>query len=381
MRRSDQYALRYFSSSLHTLLCKTEAVVNYETSYLVFSHAAAASECSSNFTGFSLILTVTPNPCLDKTWQVDKLQIDKVNRPLLTHTLAGGKGVNVARVLKTLGCNAVAAGICGGATGKMILQALSKEGIAHDFVRAQGETRTCAAIVNTTDCTQTEINEAGPVLTRSGAAKLFALVDRLLTENNCKWLALCGSLPPGAPDEMYALLTEIAKSHGVQTALDSSGTALIRGAEASPFLLKPNRAEAEYLTGMAIGCRDDAVHAAQIVQERYHIPAVVITLGEEGAVFVWNNKLYVASSPAIRFVSAVASGDSFLAALLCTWMLGEGDESACEALRMALGAGAANAELVGAGLCTREAIVQKAREVMVHCSTLQSYSAYSAQQL
>ena len=325
---------------------------------------------TSTTAGYLLILTVTPNPCLDKTWQVDKLQIDRVNRPLLTHTLAGGKGINVARVAHELGCKVVATGICGGATGRMILQGLGKEGIVHHFVRIRGETRTCAVIVDATDCTQTEINEAGPRLTRTGTSKLFTLIHRLLSEGSFRWLALCGSLPPGASEGVYARLIEIARSYGVQVALDSSGQALLRGAEAAPFLLKPNRSEAEYLVGFSIEGRQDAIRAAQMLQERYHIPAVVVTLGGDGAVFLWNNKLYDALAPSIRFVSAVASGDSFLAALLCTFATDGDEQNAVQALRMGLGAGAANAEIVGAGLCTKEDILRKAEEVRVQCSTL-----------
>ena len=302
-----------------------------------------------------MILTVTPNAAVDKTYRVDGFQIDRVNRPTLTHTVAGGKGINVARVYQTLGGEAIVTGFLGGLNGRIVARALEKEEITEQCVRVSGETRLCSAVIDPTNGTQTEINEPGHEITRREQTSLLRRFESLLSQVSFHFVVLSGSLPPGASDDLYAELIARAKSRDIRTVLDTSGAALKIGLDAHPYFAKPNRAE---LAGIGYSIESDAdlsETARKLTTEAVDVLAV--TLGEDAALFVTHDGTALRSfPPKIEFASAVASGDSFLAAYLWSWSHGAKPEDYREALRLATGAGAANAAVIGAGFCTCDAI-------------------------
>jgi len=311
-----------------------------------------------------LILTVTPNATVDKTYRVEDFRLDRVNRPSLTYTVAGGKGINVARVYQTLGGAALSTGFLGGLNGRIVAQAMRQEGLPDAFVRISGETRLCIAVIDPNSGTQTEVNEGGPEVSARSVRKLVQCVARLLSQQTFEFVVLSGSLPPGVPAALYAELIGIARQAGVLAVLDSSGEPLRLGLEAKPFLVKPNRAEMESLIGTPVRDRADVVEAARMLQRR-GVTMVAATLGAEGALLIADGKAWEAVPPKIEFASAVASGDSFLAAFLWAWRQGERPEDAANALRLATGAGAANAAVIGAGFCTRESIFALAERAQV----------------
>ena len=147
-----------------------------------------------------MILTITPNAALDKTYRIEGFRLDVVNRPDQSFTVAGGKGINTARVYQTLGGTAVATGFLGGSNGDVIRQALAKERIRSEFVRVDGESRLCIAVIDPTTGSQTEINESGPSVSSKNVYDLLATVRALLTAQRFEYVVLCGSLPPGAPE-------------------------------------------------------------------------------------------------------------------------------------------------------------------------------------
>ncbi len=303
-----------------------------------------------------MILTVTPNAAVDKTYRIEGFRLDVVNRPSQTHTVAGGKGINVARVYRTLGGEAVATGFLGGNQGRIVAQAMADEGMPADFVTVEGETRLCIAAIDPSTGTQTEINESGPEVSPTEILKLFDRVKRLLSQERFSFVVLSGSLPPGTPASLYAELTALARQGEVPVVLDTSGAPLREGLAAKPWMVKPNRTELEAILGRPLRDRAEAWAAAQ---ELHHsgIAVVALTLGAEGAMLVTEMGSWLAIPPAIEFASAVASGDSFLAAFLWQWTQNRPAADPVTALRLATGAGAANAAVIGAGFCTREAIV------------------------
>ncbi len=314
-----------------------------------------------------MILTVTPNATVDKTYRVDDFALDRVNRPQETLTVAGGKGINVARVYRTLGGQALAAGFLGGAQGQIVARELEREGIASDFTPIAGETRVCIAVIDPKTGTQTEINERGPVVSSGEVDALRQRFSHLLSQQPFDYVVLSGSLPPGAPDTLYAELIETARTFGVPAVLDASGEALRQGVAARPWLVKPNHYELQGLLNrpMETDLSDvDAAEAARRLQAG-GTANVIVSLGARGAVLVNNAGTWRAVPPKIEFASAVASGDSFVAAFLWAWQYGESLHDPASALRLATGAGAANAMVIGAGFCTRASIFEQAARSIV----------------
>lgn len=301
-----------------------------------------------------MILTVTPNAAVDKTYRVEGFQLDRVHRPSRSLTAAGGKGVNVARVYRTLGGAAVATGYLGGLNGRIVSRALSVEGIEDAFVRVRGESRLCIAVVDPTTGTQTEVNENGPRITIRAVAALKRRVEEQLATGRFLVLTLNGSLPPGAPDDLYADLIAIAERAGVRTVLDASGAPLRAGLTACPWMAKPNRFELESVLGRPVSTLGEAYAAAIELRER-GVRIAIATLGRVGAIMVADAGAWTAAPPEIEFASAVASGDAFLAAFIRSLLVIAPDDLAA-ALALATGAGAANAAEIGAGFCSYESI-------------------------
>ncbi|HSV72896.1 MAG TPA: 1-phosphofructokinase [Chthonomonadales bacterium] len=308
-----------------------------------------------------MVLTVTLNAAVDRTYRIEGFALDRVHRPTESRVVAGGKGVNVARVVCALGGEALATGFLGGYHGRFVERSLNEEGIAHDFVRTRGESRLCIAVVDPVSGTQTEVNENGPTVSRAEVSRLERRFVALLERVRPDWVVLAGSVPPGAPDDIYARLIGLANREKVRSVLDASGAALRNGVAARPWMVKPNRAEMGQLFGAPPRTVDEAAERCSRLIE-YGIAVALGTLGREGAVLVCSSGAWYAEPPAVEFVSAVGSGDALVAATL--WALGQG-QTLTEALRLGVAAGAANAMVCGAGYCTAEQVHSLAPAVAV----------------
>ncbi len=313
------------------------------------------------------ILTVTLNAAVDTTLVLrDALAVGTSQTAAQVVRLPGGKGVNVARVLHTLGRPVRATGLSGGPAARVIADGLASEGIVADFLPIGGMSRTNVALVDGAgdvagaDPRVTEINEPGPTVTAAEGERFLARLAGLLP--GAPALTLCGSLPPGLPDDYYARLIDCARDAGVPALLDTSGRALRPGVTAKPLLVKPNRAEAAQLIGHEVRDVYDAVTAAEALRA-LGASAVALTLGAEGAILVtaggaWHGRVAVTGG-----VSPVGSGDAFLAGLLAglVGVVARGDSrdivqaltdeaAAWEALARAVACGAANTRRRGAGV-------------------------------
>lgn len=296
------------------------------------------------------VLTVTLNAAVDKTYRVEGFCLDRVFRVESGRIVAGGKGINVARVLHTLGVPVVATGFLGGHNGAFILDSLKHEGIRGDFVWTQGESRVCLAVIDPIGGTQTELNEIGPHIHPSEVADLECKLADLLPR--FAFVTLCGSAPPGVPADFYARVIRLAHAHGTQVVLDSSGELLKQGVASVPWMVKPNRVELSHVFGREPRDEHEAVEMAHRLREK-GIAVVVTTLGKQGALLVSEEGAWLARPPEVEFVSAVGSGDSMLAAMLYAVTIGMAPP---DVLRWGVAAGAANAAVFGAGFCTREQI-------------------------
>ena len=294
-----------------------------------------------------MIVTVTVNAALDRTLTVPVFQIGYRHRSSEVLTLAGGKGINVARALKRLEVPVVATGLAGGRTGTRIVEELTSEAILNDFVRISGESRTSTAVVDPTSGAYTEINEWGPEVT---VVELEMLMEKLhYLARGADFVVLAGSLPRKVPTSFYADAIRDLARRDVRVVLDSEGEPLQAGVEGAPFLVSPNQREAEQLVGQELEDDDDFLMALDAVAEM-GARNVLVTL-ENGCFalmrFGKRTRRLRAFAPHVEQpASAVGSGDVLLAQFLAAVV----DERAPEdALRLAVAAGAASVLEVGAG--------------------------------
>ncbi len=284
-----------------------------------------------------MILTVTLNPTLDRAVAVDDLRVGGLVKVKEVNYIAGGKGVNVARVLKLLGANDVAVtGFSGGVHGEYLERSLKKERIQNYFVKISGDTRENTTIIDTTSGTQTHFLEPGPFVTREEMAKFIKLFLEEL--DGSEFVILSGSLPPGVPEDIYRELIHEANSRKVRSVLDAKNIALKLGLEAKPFLVKPNRAELEEVSGRKLTSLGETAQAARGLVDK-GINMVIVSLGKDGMILVNKDDMWKAAPPQIPVVNSVGSGDALLAGFLFSYLSGRDIE---EAIRLGMACGAAN---------------------------------------
>jgi 1-phosphofructokinase family hexose kinase len=293
-----------------------------------------------------MIITVTLNAALDRTLTVPNFQRGQRHRASGGLSLAGGKGINIARALKRLEVPVIATGLAGGRTGTRIVEELTAEAILNDFVRIADESRTSTAVVDPTANSYTEINEWGPYVEPD---ELEILREKLhYLSSGADAVVFSGSLPRGVEDDFYADVIRDLNRRGVQTVLDSEGEPLRLGTGAEPFLVSPNQREAEGLVGQEFHEEQDFILALDAVAE---LGARNVLITQESGCFALMRedrelKRLRASAPTIDPISTVGSGDVLLAGFLAARHAGKSIE---EALRSAVGAGAASTLEVGAG--------------------------------
>lgn len=307
-----------------------------------------------------MILTITPNTSIDRTYVIEGFGVDRIHRPGEMRTAPGGKGINVLRVFRELGGSGVATGFVGGRVGESITEGLSREGISYDFVRTVEESRLCIKIVDPKAGTQTEINEPGPRISSDESQRLLGKIDDLL--EGMEYVVLCGNVPLGMPVTFYGDVITLAKSKGVKSVLDASGEPLREAIKAGPHIVKPNVAELSELAEHELFTLEEISGAAKSLKQ-YGVDISAVTMGRTGAVVTDGVRTWQAIPPEIQFASAVGSGDSFIAAFLRSLEQGE---SLSSALVLGTAAGAANAMTYGAGFCSKHSIMDVVQGVSLN---------------
>jgi 1-phosphofructokinase family hexose kinase len=284
----------------------------------------------------AVIVTVTPNPGLDRTLTVPRIVFNQMMRATASRLDWGGKGFNVSRALQALGVESVAMGFIGGATGRTLERGLGDLGIGTDFVPIAGETRTNTVITSAplsagpsarlragpsarlragmdADAYRyVKVNEPGPTVRTEEVAAFFDRAREKARPGDI-WV-LCGSLPPGVPPDFYARLTALVQAMGAQVLLDSSGEALRLGCAASPYLVKPNVVEAEEMTGQEISSDADALAAVEFFV-RQGIELVALSLGADGLLLASKELAVRARPPCVQARNPVGAGDALLAGI------------------------------------------------------------------
>ena len=301
-----------------------------------------------------MITTITLNPSLDRTVEIDVLRHGEVQRAHATHLHPGGKGVNVTRALLANGIPSRAVLPVAGAEGDQLVEMLAAERVDTTIVPVSGRTRSNITIAEA-DGTVTKLNEPGAALT--DAELELVVVRALAVAEPAGWVVLCGSLPPGVAVDTYARMTRRFADAGLRVAVDTSGPALREAIAAGPDLVKPNAEELADAVGRTLGSRAEVVRAAQELLA-HGARRVLVSLGAAGAVLVDPDGVLAGESVALEPRSTVGAGDAFLAGVLGAQAAGGGTthderfpglsrERLGAALTQALAWGAAAVQLPG----------------------------------
>lgn len=290
-----------------------------------------------------MIVTLTPNPSIDRTVGFRELRRGSVNRASSSRVDAGGKGVNVSRALTAQGAGTIAVLPEGGPEGSLMATLLDDAGVTRRGVPISESVRLNVTAVEP-DGTTTKLNEPGPHLDEGQVrALLSAVATSVEGAPGGAWVVGCGSLPPGAPVDLYARLVRSARDAGALVAVDTSGAPLRPAVEAGPDLVKPNRLELEELVGADLTTLGAVIDAARGLVTG-GVGTVVVSLGRDGAVVVDAESATHAVATIGTPRSTVGAGDCLLAGLLHDLSAGR---TAAEALRTGVLWGAAAVTLPG----------------------------------
>jgi tagatose 6-phosphate kinase len=257
-----------------------------------------------------VIVTVCLNPAIDVTYRVLELSVGRSHRVLEVHARAGGKGVNVARVLHQLDEPVTVAGLCGGATGAEIAADLQRSGLPAAFTLISGQSRRTVTVVDARDATV--FNEPGPPVSAAEWTAFTAAFDEIAKAGRV--VVASGSVPPGCPDTAYAELVAIARANGAAVVLDAEGERLRHALGARPDVAKPNAAEVAHLFGRPVSTRQDARDAAQLLCDS-GAEAGIVSLGAEGFVAVTPSAVFDVRLPRRIRGNQTGAGDALAGAI------------------------------------------------------------------
>ncbi len=296
-----------------------------------------------------MIVTVTMNAALDRILTVPNFHRGQRHRASEKLTLAGGKGIIVARALKRLGVPVVATGFVGGRNGRRILEELGGEAVLNDLVHIGDESRTSTAVIDPTSGGYTEIIEWGPLVNAEEIEILREKIDYL--SRGAEMVVFAGSLPRGVDEGFYADMIRELNRRGTATVLDTEGEPLRLGVEAEPTLATPNQLEAESVVGQEFSDEEDFVLALDSLTE---MGARNVIVKHELGVYAHLRRekergrpmRFRVDAPAVDVVSPVGAGSVLLAAFIAARIEKVPPE---EALRRAVAAATASTTMVGSG--------------------------------
>jgi 1-phosphofructokinase family hexose kinase len=312
-----------------------------------------------------MIVSVTLNPCIDETLFVDGLLLHDRNEVRLMEVDAGGKGVNLSRIVAELGAETIALGFLGGGPGAFVRKVLDCQGVRHDFTEIDQDTRTTIIVEDGSGSPPTVFTQPGPLVSQNHWKEFLASFDTWLTRS--EWLAVGGSVPPGLDADHVVELGRRARSAGVPWCLDADGPLFAAGLRAGPDLIKPNRDEAARWLGSPVTSQEDALAAARRLNEAQSLagapdPTTIVSLGSAGAVMARPEGCWVGDPIPVTVRSTIGSGDSMIGAALVRRCL---NDPWPVALAWGLAAGAATAMTDGSEIGRRADIERLAGQAKV----------------
>ena len=289
-----------------------------------------------------MIFTVTLNPAVDKTVVIPDFKAGTVNRIQCIRQDAGGKGLNVSKCLEAMNEPSTAVQLSGGSSGQYIEDFIMKHPLIQPLVtHVEGDTRTNLKIIDPLNHSNTDINEPGPLITEQNYSLFKDTLFSNIKEGDC--LILAGSIPKGLPDMVYEELIRFANAQKVKTFLDADGEGFLKGVLAHPYLIKPNIDELSSYCGQTLSSDEDVIDAAlKLIHQG--IQKVMVSMGDNGAIYVDADHCYRAFCPKVDVASTVGAGDSMVAALAyCESQ----KRSALDACRLAVAFGSASVTMGG----------------------------------
>jgi len=294
-----------------------------------------------------LILTVTLNPAVDQNISADQLVFEDRAYILASFESAGGRGINASRVIHSFGGKTLAVAFSGGASGAHFEELMRSYGFPSEFVPMKNPIRHNLSITDRQGLS-VKLNERGPQLAKAEVEAIEQTIIRLLPKS--KWLMLCGSVPPGVPNDFYSKLIVAAQQQGVSTLLDTDSDPLTLSIEANPTVVTPNQPEAERLLGRALLTRSHFVEAAQRIRDMGS-ETVILSLGARGAVGCTEGHVWEVVPPRVEAVCPIGAGDAMAAAF--AWAMTKG-KAFHDSLRWGVAAGTASAMLPGISFANLE---------------------------
>ncbi|CAI9393509.1 1-phosphofructokinase [Niallia sp. Sow4_A1] len=291
-----------------------------------------------------MIYTLTLNPSVDYIIEVKEVHLGELNRLEKTSKFAGGKGINVSKVLKRMGVQSKALGFVGGFTGSFIETQLLAEKIDTDFVKVEEDTR---INVKLKADTETELNASGPTIS---AEKFQALKDKIASLTSEDLLVLAGSVPSTLPKTTYEELVKICHENNVSFVVDAEGELLKAVLPYHPFLIKPNHHELGDLFGTTITNAQEAIPYGKKLVEM-GAQNVIVSLAGEGAILISQHEELISTVPKGEVQSSVGAGDSMVAGFLAKYVE---TQDMKESFRYSIASGSATAFSIG--LCTKEKV-------------------------
>ncbi|NGQ95900.1 1-phosphofructokinase [Brevibacillus sp. SYP-B805] len=291
-----------------------------------------------------MIYTVTFNPSIDYHVWVPTLAEGTIQEAQKEWKDAGGKGINVSKVLRILGMESTALGFVGGFTGAYIRHEVERLGIFHKFIQIDSDSRINLKIKAHTE---TDISGVAPVIPEEALQQLLEEIDRL---GSGDYLVLAGSVPPSVPPDIYQTIMKRLRGKNISVFLDAKGQVLRNGLAEKPFLIKPNHHELGELFGVTIATPAEAIRYGRQAVE-LGAENVIVSMAGQGAVLVSGKEAYVAQIPPSQPVNTIGAGDSMVAGFLYGHKQGWRLE---EAFRFAVAAGSTTA--LSEGFCTHEKI-------------------------
>lgn len=306
-----------------------------------------------------MIVTVTMNPAIDKTVDIDTLVQGGLNRIKRVEYDAGGKGINVSKTIHELGGSTVATGFLGGNNGKTIASVLKEKGIEGDFVWVSGETRTNTKVYEENG-NLTELNEPGPIPTEESIAKLLKKLECYAGEETL--FVLSGSVPAGMDKGIYARIIRSVHEKGSKVLLDADGELFQRALEAKPDMIKPNRVELEEYAKMDYRASDAELLAIAKEFEDKGVENIAVSMGKSGAMFLLNGYRVKCQGLSVKTHSTVGAGDAMVAALAYAW---ENKLKPEETVRMCMAVSAGAVTTIGTKPPSKELVEQLKQQVVI----------------
>jgi len=294
-----------------------------------------------------LIYTITLNPALDRTLWINEIREDVSNRIIREESYAGGKGIDVSKVLTALGVENKALGFIAGFAGRQLEAQLIRDGTRCSFIPVSGETRINIVIHELVTGRQIILNSAGPEVK---PFELLEITDVVRRMEDPEFVSIGGSLPPRAHPDIYRKIIETARLRGAKVVLDVDREALKIGIQAKPDVIKPNIHELSSLVGRKLEKRAEILEAAREIN-RKGVEIVLVSMGPRGILLVSDGKAYQAAPPSVEVVNTIGAGDSSVAGFICGQVSGRDLK---ESLILATAAGTATTLRQGTALAQKE---------------------------